>query len=149
MSADFQFPAQSAEAPSQEFATPPVARETELEVPPVNASVQANQAEFEVPPSRATMPAYHRGPSYASEVDNLAEPQVLREDTILVSHRPAHLPSQLLFCTALLPGPDRLPRPLPSTSRITGTYPCTKLPARHRSTGWRALPLQMEMHAQA
>ena len=97
MSPDFAFPAQpaSADLPPQEFAIPPVARETEFEVPPVSATT--NQAGFEVPEARAAMPAYHRGPSYASEVDNLAEPQVLREDTILVSQRPLHLESQILL----------------------------------------------------
>ena len=89
VSPDFEFPAQPANADPHlqgEFAVPPVARETEFEAPPVSA--HANQAEYEVPPTRTAMPAYHRGPSYASEVDNLAEPQVLREDTILVSQRP-------------------------------------------------------------
>ncbi len=67
-----------------------MARETEYDVPPVNAGNPGLGEEFEVTPPRAPMPAYHRGPSYASEVDNLAEPQVFREDTILVSHRPSH-----------------------------------------------------------
>lgn len=88
MPADFHFPAQPAE-PAQEYTSPPVARETEYDVPPVNAGNPAIDDEFDVSPARDPLPAYHRGPSYASEVDNLAEPQVFREDTILVSQRPS------------------------------------------------------------
>lgn len=90
MSADFQFPAQPTEPPPEQYANPPVARETEFDAPPVNAGNPALHEEFDVSPARAPMPAYHRGPSYAGQVDNLAEPQVLREDTILVSQRPSH-----------------------------------------------------------
>ena len=79
-----------------------MARETEYDVPSVNADNPAFEEEFEVTPPRAPMPAYYRGPSYFAEVDNLAEPQVLREDTILVSQRPSPPLSQLLFHVSLL-----------------------------------------------
>ena len=63
----FEFPAQRSQPPLAECAAP----------------APESQAEFESPPAaaRSGVPAYQRGPSYAREVDNLAEPQVLRKDT--------------------------------------------------------------------
>ena len=63
----FEFPAQRSQPPPAEYAAP----------------ATGPQAEFDSPlaAARAGVPAYQRGPSYAREVDNLAEPQVLRKDT--------------------------------------------------------------------
>lgn len=67
----FEFSPQTPE----EYAAPPTVPQTEVEIETH---------------ARTGVPAYQRGPSYASEVDNLSEPQVLqqeitvREETILV-----------------------------------------------------------------
>lgn len=72
----FEFPVRPAEPPDEEYAVPPT-------IP---------QAEFGVAPARPPrMPAYQRGPSYVQEVGNLTEPEVLREDTVLVSPFPIHM----------------------------------------------------------
>lgn len=65
----FEFPVQHAQPPPAEYAVP----------------ATGSPAEFEIPPeaARAGVPAYQRGPSYAQEVENLAEPQVLRTDTVV------------------------------------------------------------------
>jgi hypothetical protein len=72
----FEFPAQHGQPPPAECAVPATGSPAELETPPEAA--------------RAGVPAYQRGPSYAQEVEHLAEPQVLRtetavEETVLVS----------------------------------------------------------------
>ena len=78
---EFEFPTQPFRPPAHEYAVPPAA------VPgsAVNAQPGPSQDSAEhAPPSGPRVPAYQQGPSHAREVDDLAEPQVLQEETVLV-----------------------------------------------------------------
>ena len=80
---EFEFPTQAFRPPAHEYAVPPVAAQgpAEFDAQPGPSQVPAGY----VPPPRPRVPAYRQGPNHAREVDELAEPQVLREDTVLVS----------------------------------------------------------------
>ena len=79
---EFEFPTQPFRPPAHEYAVPPVAAQgsAEFEAQPGPSQDPAGHA----PPSGPRVPAYQQGPSHAGEVDELAEPQVLQEEVVLV-----------------------------------------------------------------
>ena len=79
---EFEFPTQPFRPPAHEYAVPPAAAPgpAEFDAQPGPSQDPAGH----VAPSGPRVPAYQQGPSHAREVDNLAEPQVLQEEMVLV-----------------------------------------------------------------
>ncbi len=77
---EFEFPTQPFRPPAHEYAVPPAAAHGPEEADAQPGPSQAGH----VPPSGPRVPAYQQGPHHAREVDDLAEPQVLQEEMVLV-----------------------------------------------------------------